>query len=298
MKLTQQNYPIPPPPPPPPSGTTAKKGFHGPETHLLLGMRKNLTILEQGAKGVPPAVLKNGAAIGLILGATLSLALSFVLQLATGMPAASWALLALIAPITEEIFKALSIVIVAVFIWKTIPSRRHGALLGASVGIGFSIAENIIYTISYASISGQVVNNQVISAGLVAELIASRWISVPFMHVLWSAFVGIGFFVMFSQKKNNRGTPSWLPFLFFLLGLCNHIVWNTIALALSGLGAFIIVIIDVLAIFLPFAIMLRDLLGGHFNFQDFLSPVQEPVSYTRPATFPPPPPPVPAPVQS
>src|SRR4030042_607522 len=221
MNLTQQNYPI--PPRPPPSGTMAKKGFHGPETRLLLSIRKNLTILEQGAKGIPLAVLKKGAVIGLILGATLSLALSFVLQLSTGMPAASWALLALIAPITEEIFKALSILLVAVFIWKAIPSRRHGALVGASIGIGFSIAENIIYTISYASISGQVVNNQVISTGLVAELIASRWISVPFMHVLWSAFVGIGIFALLAQRKNNRGTATWTPYLLFLLGTINHI---------------------------------------------------------------------------
>jgi len=123
MNLTQQNFPF--PPPPPPSGENAKKGFHGPETRLLLSVRKKLTILEQGGLGIPAAVLKKGAVIGLILGATLSLALSFVLQLATSLPTTSWALLALIAPITEEIFKALSILIVAVFIWKKIPSRRQ-----------------------------------------------------------------------------------------------------------------------------------------------------------------------------
>jgi len=297
IKLTQ-NHPFPPPPPPPPppqpssSRETAKKGFHGPETRLLLGIRKTLTLLEQGAQWISTSAVKKGALIGLLLGATLSLGLSFVLQLATGLPSTSWPLLALIAPISEEIFKAISILIVALFIWKQIPSRRHGALIGAGVGLGFSIGENILYTISYASLAGQVVNNQVISAGLVAELIISRWISVPFMHVLWSAFIGIGIFALLAQRKNSRGTATWIPYLLFLLGTINHIIWNTIALALSGsLNVFIVVLIDIIAVFLPFAAILRDLLGGHFNFQSFLNQLQEPISYTRPTSFPPPQPP-------
>ena len=251
----------------------------------------NLTILEHGVQWPFGASVKKGVIFALILAATLSFALSFVVQLATGISATNWALLAVIAPFTEEIFKGLSILIVAVFIWKTIPSRRHGALLGAAAGLGFSIAENIVYSISYASVSGQVVNGQVVSGGLVAELIASRWVGIPFMHVLWSAFVGIGIFVILSQRRNSRGTPVWLAPLFLLLGLCTHILWNSIALALSGLSPFVIIAVDVLVIFMPFAIILRDLLGGHFNFQDFLRPVQEPISYQQISTVPPPPPP-------
>lgn len=290
--MTQQNYPIPPPPPPPPpTETPIKKGFHGPGTNLFPGIRANLTRLEYGRKWVSNAILKKGLIIALILGATLSMALSFVTQLATGIPNTNWALLSLIAPITEEIFKGLSILIVAFVVWKTIPSRRHGALLGGATGLGFSIAENIIFTISYASISGQVVNGQVIPEGYVAELILSRWISIPFMHVLWSAFVGIGIFVLLSRRKDSRGTPFWLAALFPLLGLSTHILWNFVALASSGLSPLIILIIDALLIFTPFAIIFRDLLGGHFNIQDFLRPVPEPTNYQQISTFPPPPPP-------
>ena len=290
IKLTQPNYPLPPPPPPP--ETSTKKNFHGPKTQFFLGIRKNLTILEQNIHQLLGNNLKKGLIIALILGATLSFALSFVVQLATGMSATNWVLLALIAPISEEIFKGLSILIVALYIWKTIPTRRHGAMLGAAAGLGFSISENILFSASYASLSGQIINNQTISGGLVAELIVSRWVSIPFMHVLWSAFVGVGIFVLLSQRKTSQNSPSWLAAPFLLIGLFAHIIWNIIALALSGsLTPLVITGLDVILIFLPFAIIFRDFLGGHFNFQDFLKPVPEPIPYRHTSPLPPPPPP-------
>jgi RsiW-degrading membrane proteinase PrsW (M82 family) len=288
--MTQQNYPI-PPPPPPTFETPTKKTLHGPGTNFFPSIKANLTTIENVTKSVSSAILKKGAIIGLILAATLSFALSFVAQLAVGIPASNWALIGLIAPFTEEIFKGLSILLVAIFIWKTIPSCRHGALLGAATGLGFSIAENIVYSISYASISGQVVNGQVISGGYVAELIISRWIAIPFMHVLWSAFVGIGIFVLLSQGKNAQIKSLWLVVLFSLFGLGNHILWNSLALASGGLSPFVITVIDILLIFTPFAIIFRDFIGGHFNFQDFLRPVKSPTIYQQINTFPPPPPP-------
>jgi|GEM_PF-3480158 len=291
MNLARSNYP--PPPPPQAPSKTAKNAFHVPGTNLFPNIRLNLTRLEFGVQGIFSAILKKGLLLALLLGATLSFALSFVVQLATGLPATDFALLAIVAPISEEIFKGLSILIVAIFIWKTIPSRRYGALLGAAAGLGFSLAENIVYSISYASLSGQVVNGQVISGDLVAQLVAARWVGIPFMHVLWSAFIGIGVFVFLSQRKNSRNTPSWLAFLFPLVGLCIHILWNSIAIALSSLNPFVTIIIDVLIIFTPFAIMFRDFLGGHFNFTDFLRPVQEPMQYQQTSSFPPPPPPPP-----
>ena len=292
--MTQQNYPIPPPPPPPPPPTKApiKKGLHGPGTKIFQGIRANLASLEGASQVIPNAVLKKGGIIALILGATLTFALSFVAQLATGLPSTDAGLLIIIAPITEELFKAISILIAALFIWKTIPSRRHGALLGAASGLGFAIAENILYTISYASAAGQVVNGQVIPEGYVAELLLSRWISIPFMHVLWSAFVGIGLFVLLARGKISRGTPWWMVAIFPLVGLANHILWNLVAALASGAASpFVSVVITWLLIFVPFAIVFRDFLGGHFNFQDFLHPVPEPSTYQQFTTFPPPPPP-------
>lgn len=103
MNLTQPNYPIPPPPPPPTeTPARAKSTFHGPGTHFFPSIRMNLTTLEYGLQGIFKAILKKGVIIALILGATLSFALSFVVQLATGLSSTSWALFAVVAPVTED----------------------------------------------------------------------------------------------------------------------------------------------------------------------------------------------------
>jgi RsiW-degrading membrane proteinase PrsW (M82 family) len=289
--VTHSNY-VPPPPPPQVPTVPHKTGFHGPETRFFTNIRRHLTSLEQPHTQLNEKP-KKGLIVALILGATLSFILSFVIQLATGMPATDFALLSIIAPVSEEIFKGLSILLVALFIWKTLPSRRYGAALGAATGLGFAISENIVYSISYALLGGQVINGQVVPDSLIAELIISRWIAIPFMHVLWSAFIGIGIFVLLAQRKQRHTSPGGIALQLLLFGLVNHIIWNTVALALNGIGAFLIVLINILLIFVPFGIMFRDILGGHFNFQTFFVSVSESfVNQSNKSPLPPPPPPV------
>jgi hypothetical protein len=92
---------------------------------------------------------------------------------------------------------------------------------------------------------------------------------------MWDAFIGIGIFVLLAQKSSRQGSPLWLSTPFLLAGLLAHMLWNSIAIALSTIDVFGLILVDVIVIFIPFAIMLRDFLGGHFNFQDFLKPVPE-----------------------
>jgi RsiW-degrading membrane proteinase PrsW (M82 family) len=279
-KLTLPESPPPPPPIAPPQGSR-ESSFHGPETHWFPSLRTHLTILE---KQLPESLGKsprNGLIVALILGATVSIGLSLVFELLVGVTLVA---IATVDPLLEEIFKGLSILLVALFVWKTVPSRRYGAVLGASTGLGFAIAENIIYSINYAT--GNLSN--------AAELIASRWVGLLFMHVLWDAFIGIGIFVLLAQRSSRQSTPLWLAAPFLLLGLLNHVLWNSLAIALSGLDIFAVILVQVIVIFLPFALILRDFLGGHFDFQDFLKPLQEPYTpQTIISPLPPPPPPPP-----
>ncbi len=117
------------------------------------------------------------------------------------------------------------------------------------------------------------------------------------MHPLWSAFVGVGIFVLVAQRKRAQGSssPSWLAVPLLLFGWVAHMVWNALAIALSGLNIIVVVFINIFVVFLPFAVVFRDFLGGHFNFFDFLTPVYEPGVVPAPAqpeppVFPPPPP--------
>jgi hypothetical protein len=280
--MTEPSYPPPPPPSPAPESVRAP-GFHIPGTNLFKGIRTQLTFLEQNLEQPFMGNLKLGLIVSLILGASLAIGLSLVLELA--LSAAGIVGFFTIFPLFEEFLKGLGIFIVFIFIWKNIPSRRHGALLGASAGLGFAIVENIIFNIGAAGEANA------------AERIIARWIGLPFMHVLWSAFIGIGLFVLFSQRK-VRGTPGWLPWAFLLPGWIAHMCWNGlsigIGLAAPGIDIILLIIIDILVVFVPFGLIFRDYLGGHINFWNFLSPVSEPLPITfeaPPQEEPPPPPP-------
>lgn len=192
------------------------------------------------------------------------------------------------APLTEEPSKALAMLIVAFVMWRVVPNRRYGAALGAAAGLGFGVAESILYVFQIA------VSNLPEIAAIRGEAIAIRVIVTPFMHPLWSAFVGIGVFALVANRHRTTRlskSPTSLPMLFLLLGMLNHLVWNSVSLGLSQFG-YLPIVINLLVTFPLFAIVLRDFLGGHFNFQNFFEPLAEPMA-AYPAMPPPPPPPPP-----
>jgi RsiW-degrading membrane proteinase PrsW (M82 family) len=188
------------------------------------------------------------------------------------------------APLTEEPSKALAMLIAAYVLWKVIPNRRYGASLGAAAGLGFGIAESILYIYQIA------VSNLPEIAAVRGEAIAIRVIVTPFMHPLWSAFVGIGVFALVSSRFRATDSPRsawWIPSLFLLMGIVNHLIWNGVSFGLSPFG-YSPIILNLLVTFPIFAVVLRDFLGGHYNVQDFFEPLAEP-SAAYPAVPPPPP---------
>lgn len=273
-----QQSPYPPPPAPP--SAPALTGFHLPGTNLFGGIRKHLTDLElspQLPEGKSPT---SGLIVSFVFAALVGLGLSIVVQLALLPAAGLVAMTVFFAPLTEEPFKALGVVIVAYLMWRSVPNRRYGAALGAAAGLGFGIAESILYIVSLAA------------ANAGGELILARIIVTPLMHPLWSAFVGIGVFTLASKKSNQvrvSNRAGSLPLLFLLIGMGNHLIWNGISIGLAGLGLGAIVL-NIVIIFPLFALILRDFLGGHFNFQNFYEPLEKP-SAAYPEIPPPPPPP-------
>ena len=278
VRLAQPETPPPPPPVEPPE-SLRRNGFHGPETHWFPGIRAHLTCLEEQFPGSLGKSPRSGLVVALVLGATLSIVLSSVFEFLIGINDVA---VATVDPLVEETFKGLSMLLVALFVWKTVPNRRYGAVLGASAGLGFAIVENIFYSVEYAARSNA------------AGVIAARWLDLPFTHALWDAFIGIGIFVLLAQRSSRLNTPSWLAWPFLLLGLLAHMLWNTIVVALLGVNVLVVVLVDVIVISVPLALVLRDFLGGHFDFQDFLKPLPEPyIAQTMPSPPPPPPPPPP-----
>jgi len=274
--------PYPPPPPPPPSASD-QGGFHGPRTNFFLGIRVQLASLEQPLlfrSGWRP---NRGLVIALIISAVLGFLVAFFVQLAL-LPIVGWGAMTIVmAPLTEEPSKALAMLIVAVFVWKVVPNRRYGAVLGAAAGLGFGVVESILYLFNIAA------------SGLPSELLVIRILITPLMHPLWSAFVGIGVFAIMAKRQASGDvskTSLTLPLLFLLVGMANHMVWNAIA-TIPDAGYWSIAV-DAIIIFPIFAIILRDFLGGRFNFQRFFESSPEQSRY--PITAPPPPPSPPVPI--
>jgi len=215
-----------------------------------------------------------------LLGICISLALQKTIQPIFGT--AVWALLVIVAPVTEEIFKILGVLLIAYLTPTLLPNRRYGAALGAAAGLGFGVMESILYLSQ--------------CAGLDAFL---RLICIPMMHPVWSAFVGMGVFVFAAKKaRAKKGffeAISGLPLLFLLIGIVAHIVWNAVALLLPAAGGIwqtplLTTLIDILIVFPVTALILRDFLGGRFNFQNFFEQLPELPPY-HPKVAPPPPPP-------
>jgi protease PrsW len=265
------------PPPPPPPRELGR--FHLPTTNLFPQIRAKLAQLEQAPKfrsdlEVPMAFLI-AFALGSILGIAFPIAVNGAFSAAFGRTG-DWATSVFIAPfLTEEISKGLCMLLVSYAVVRSFPNRRYGAALGAATGLGFAIMENLVF-----AISGQ-------TPGGFALL---RLINTPFTHPLFSAFVGIGVFVLVARMKQGRDFVQallGLPLLFVLVGMINHSLWNIIAVfAPSPTNWFL----GIILLSPPFLFILRDFLGGHFNFQHFFETIPEPSSYLRKQTPPPPPP--------
>jgi RsiW-degrading membrane proteinase PrsW (M82 family) len=281
--MTQPPYP---PPPPPQEEDILQGGFHGPKTNFFSSIRLQLTSLEKSLWSKSDTGPNLGLLISFILSATLGLLIALGIQIALLQAVGIYVMTILIAPLSEEPAKAVCMLIVMLFMWKLTPNRRWGVALGAAAGLGFGIAESILYIIGIVTSNAPEVSQH---AG---ELVAARIIVTPFMHPLWSAFVGIGVFAFVAKRSTQRspsGSSSLLPLLFLFIGMINHLVWNSVSVGLSSLG-YAAIALNLAIVFPLFAIILRDFLGGHFNFPHFFEPLPEP-SLLRPEISPPPPPP-------
>jgi RsiW-degrading membrane proteinase PrsW (M82 family) len=280
--MTDSSYP---PPPPPPTSAPQQRGLYGPETSWFLGIRRQLAILEQPPQFKSGQERSRGLFVAFITSGVLGFLLAYFIELALSSATGLGWMLTVVGPIIEEPAKALGVLAVALFVWRAIPDRRHGAALGAAAGFGFGVAEDILYAYSILSSSSP-------------ELVVNR-IPTPFAHAIWSALVAIGVFALLAKKASYRRLSEsfMLASLFLLIGIGNHILWNSFPIMLPALGflwglPYVETLLNVL-ILMPFsALLLRDFLGGHFNFQNFF---EAPKQQTRYPTIPPPPPPPPPP---
>jgi uncharacterized membrane protein len=160
-------------------------------------------------------------------------------------------------------FTVLALFLLAVLLWGSVPNRRYGAAMGMLFGLGFRLGAEILW----ASVTP-----------FMFPWSALRILAIPLIHPVAAAFEGIGIFVLLTRKqvtgsftKALMGLP--LLFFFFFFSFLDRISFALISLnAVPAEASYIISYVILIPIF---AVILRDLLGGHFNFQHFLDPTPE-----------------------
>jgi len=137
---------------------------------------------------------------------------------------------AIAAPLTEETGKAFGIIAVLLASGQRLRTPMDGALLGGLVGLGFTVTEDILYSVNIAQLN--LGENQWLSTVAIYFLRAGLFGLVS--HVLMSAAVGAGLGYLMSGKvaTGPGGVPVRLrrPLLgisLIGLGYLLHFTWNS-----------------------------------------------------------------------
>jgi hypothetical protein len=276
--LTQHNYPAPPPPPPPTSSGVPKGGFHGPKTNFFLGIRRALTALETPPTFQSPAEPKRLFLVALLvslpLGVAYAAVMSYGIMNAVGQDAGG-----ILNGFLPMFFTVPVQFLLAVLLWGSVPNRRYGAAMGMLFGLGFRLGAEILWATPF-----------------MFPWSALRILAIPLIHPVAVALEGIGIFVLLTRKQVTGSFTKalmGLPLLFFFFSFLDLLSFAF--MSLNAVPAEASYIISYLILIPIFAVILRDLLGGHFNFQHFLDPTPEPNVTSEIHPVLPPPPPLPPP---
>ena len=269
---------LPYPPPPPPEKEVAG-GLHLPRTNLTLPARRRLEALERPPQFRSRLEPNRGFALGFLVSVPAGL-LAYVISTYGTTPTFGYSFGSVVlSDFIGETFKALCMLFVAVSMWLTVPNRRYGAALGALVGLGFGLGYQGLSCLIGQPAAGQAV---------------MVMIFLTLMDVISATLTGLGLFVLIANREKLNSFIQalfGLPLLFYFLAVISWMVWNAFAFAASP-NMSLEWVLDIIIAIPLFAFIIRDFLGGHFNFQNFLQPLSEP-NVSTPEPPPPPTPPAP-----
>jgi RsiW-degrading membrane proteinase PrsW (M82 family) len=121
---------------------------------------------------------------------------------------------AVVAPVAEEIFKGLALLLLLLFFRKEIDSPLDGVIYGGLVGFGFAAVENVLY------FAGAFVESGPAGFALLAIL---RAFLFGLNHALFTGLTGLGLALA-------RTSPTWLkiggPVAGLLAGMTAHSIHN------------------------------------------------------------------------
>lgn len=140
------------------------------------------------------------------------------------------------APITEESFKGLGVIVMFVLghlVFKELDGPLDGVIYGGIIGLGFTLTEDTLY-IGQAGTSG--------GAGQFVALTVLRTILGGLAHALYTSMTGLGWGMVVVSR-------SWLAKLFwpcagFATAMLMHAFHNALPSFLGGVGGLLAIVFD------------------------------------------------------
>jgi RsiW-degrading membrane proteinase PrsW (M82 family) len=144
--------------------------------------------------------------------------------------AADWGA-AIAGPSVEETAKTLGVVAIVLIARAQINSVLDGVVYGAMVGLGFQIAEDVVYALAAVGLAGQGDQIQpVITTFLVRGFLSGVW-----SHTLFGALAGAGIGYLVVRRDRSARSRIGVAILAVLGAWASHVLWNSPLFA-DGLG--------------------------------------------------------------
>jgi protease PrsW len=172
----------------------------------------------------PPVNLAIAFAWGALVAVFFSLIINSIIGAILGPAVAA----VISAPVFEEAFKGLGVLLFLIFWRKEFDGIVDGLVYAGVVALGFATVENVLYygrALQEAGVAG---------LGLVMFL---RGVMSPFAHVIFTSMIGIGCGI--SRETHNKVLRFIAPVLGYFAAVFIHALWNGIA-TFAGLYGFLI----------------------------------------------------------
>lgn len=127
------------------------------------------------------------------------------------------------APIVEETSKAMGIVIVVLLGRRYIRNVFDGAVLGAFVGLGFQVCEDLVYSVRAAAAAGP--GNEV--HAVLSMFVMRGFVGGLWSHALYSGLVGAGIAYFITRTDRSKGQRYGRLFLLVGAAWLLHFVWDS-----------------------------------------------------------------------
>lgn len=163
-----------------------------------------------------------GSTVALLLGYVFNTLILAVLQALFGPLWAARVTIGVLAPLVEETAKGVALLGMALALRDEFDNVTDGLVYGALVGLGFGVAENVLYLGRAFKAGG---------LGALAQLFFARVVVLGLMHSIWTGCTGAGL----GYARERGGAARFIaPPAGYAAAVFLHALWNSSNI---GLGA-------------------------------------------------------------